>query len=144
MRLCLLQRTSPYPLDGTDIQKDTTKMKDPEATVQVSFRFANREKERIIELGKRTGWTMSKLMNMMIRAGLDSCSPMGYHLKKNPPEAILNIRAQVEAFKEEYEANELNELIARGKEPPSLTDVLARLAELEAEVKRLNGEKRDG
>ena len=114
-------------------------MTDPEATVQVSFRFANREKERLGELGKRTGWTMSKLMNMMIRAGLDSCSPMGYHLKKNPPEPILHIRAQVEAFKEEYEANEL---IARGKEPPSLTDVLARVAKLEAEMKR-NEERED-
>tara|TARA_R110000824_G_scaffold48078_1_gene135977 strand:- start:11992 stop:12354 length:363 start_codon:yes stop_codon:yes gene_type:complete len=119
-------------------------MKDPEATVQVSFRFANREKERISELGKRTGWTMSKLMNMMIRAGLDSCSPMGYHLKKKPPEAILNIRAQVENFKEEYEANEL---IAKGEEPVSLAGLLAdvsvRLAKLESEVKRLNGEGSD-
>ena len=106
-------------------------MKDPEATVQVSFRFANREKERISELGKRTGWTMSKLMNMMIRAGLDSCSPMGYHLKKNPPEPILHIRAQVEAFKEE---------------PVSLAGLLAdvsvRLAKLESEMKR-NEEGKD-
>jgi len=115
-------------------------MTDPEATVQVSFRFANREKDRLGELGKRTGWTMSKLMNMMIRAGLDSCSPPGYHLKKNPPEPILNIRAQVEAYKEEYEANEL---IAKGEEPVSLTDVSARLSELESEMKQLNEERKD-
>jgi hypothetical protein len=108
-------------------------MKDPEATVQVSFRFANREKERISELGKRTGWTMSKLMNMMIRSGLDLCIAPGDPHAKSPHELIQNIRTQVENFKEEYEANEL---IARGKEPPSLTDVLARLAKLEAEMKR--------
>tara|TARA_R100001244_G_scaffold118097_1_gene87897 strand:- start:585 stop:938 length:354 start_codon:yes stop_codon:yes gene_type:complete len=115
-------------------------MTDPETTVQVSFRFANREKERLGELGKRTGWTMSKLMNMMIRSGLDLCVAPGDPHTKSPPELIQNIRAQVENFKEEFEANEL---IARGKEPPSLTDVLARLSELESEMKQLNGERKD-
>ena len=37
----------------------------------------------------------------------------------------------------------MNELIAKGEEPVSLTDVLARMVELESEVKRLNEEKRD-
>jgi len=114
-------------------------MTDPEATIQVSFRLTNRLKAALDDVVKRTGWTMSKLMNLMVKGGTEMATRKAYI--KGPPETIANIRTQIEDYREEYEANEL---IARGKEPPSLTDVLARLAELEAEVKRLNGERRDG
>lgn len=114
-------------------------MTDPEATVQVSFRLTNRLKAALDDVAKRTGWTMSKLMNLMVKGGTEMATRK-YNLK-GPPETIANIRTQIEDYREEYEAKEL---IAKGEEPPSLTDVLARLAELEAEVKRLNEEKRDG
>ena len=73
-----LQSTSPYSLDGTDIQKDTTKMKAKysknRGTVQVSMRMPTWVKLQVDKLALQTGWTNSYVMTELIRGSLDVLS----------------------------------------------------------------------
>ena len=111
---------------------------DPESTTQVSFRFTNRDKANLSELGRRTGWTMSKLMNLMIRGATEMATRRAYVTAL--PEPIANIRTQLENYKEEYNAKKL---IADGKAPVSIAIFSNKLQELTHRIEAMESKGKE-